>query len=173
MGKFDREFMLWLYERYISYLFFVAGKFTDSQPDREDLVHDALVRLMKNIPVLQTLEHNALAGYLYLTVRSVWMDSRRREQPLTEDILERMASRDPEDGYLAKWDTAVLKEKLPERDWFLLHAKYITGCTDGEIGGILGCNPASVRTLLSRARKRAKAILESEEENSHETRNAQ
>lgn len=169
MDKFDREFMLGLYERYISYLFFVAGKFTDSQPDREDLVHDALLRLMKNVPVLRTLEPNALAGYLYLTVRSVWMDSRRREQPLTEDILERLASRDPEEANLAKWDVAALKEKLPERDWFLLHAKYVTGCSDAEIGGILGCTPGSVRTLLTRARRRAKAILESKEEKSHET----
>ena len=169
MDKFDREFMLRLYERYISYLFFVAGKFTDSQPDREDLVHDALLRLMKNVPVLRTLEPNALAGYLYLTVRSVWMDSRRREQPLTEDILERLANRDPEEANLAKWDVAALKEKLPERDWFLLHAKYVTGCSDAEIGGILGCTPGSVRTLLTRARRRAKAILESKEEKSHET----
>lgn len=169
MDKFDREFMLGLYERYISYLFFVAGKFTDSQPDREDLVHDALMRLMKNIPVLRTLEHNALAGYLYLTVRSVWLDSRRNEQPLSEDILEHLASHDTEEANLAKWDVEVLKEKMTERDWFLLHAKYVTGCSDAELGGIMGCTPGSVRTLLTRARRRAKAILESKEENSHET----
>ena len=64
LDKHDREYMLWLYERYVSYLFFAAGKFTDSQPDREDLVHDALLRLMKNIPTLQELDPNALAGYM-------------------------------------------------------------------------------------------------------------
>ena len=163
LDKFEREYMLWLYERYVSYLFFVAGKFSDFQLDREDLVHDALLRLMKNIPVLQKLEHNALAAYLYLTVRSVWLDRSSREQPLDEDILERLADRDPEDKHLAKWDAAVLKEKLPERDWFLLHAKYIIGCTDAEIGGILGCAKGSVRTMLTRARRRAKSILEGKE----------
>lgn len=161
----------WVLEDYGAYWNVVFGRhlYGNNQPDREDLVHDALLRLMKNVPVLRTLEPNALAGYLYLTVRSVWMDSRRREQPLTEDILERLASRDPEEANLAKWDVAALKEKLPERDWFLLHAKYVTGYSDAEIGGILGCAPGSVRTLLTRARKRAKAILESKEENSHET----
>ncbi len=164
LDKFDREFMLWLYQRYTSYLFFAAGKFADGQSDREDLVHDALLRLMKNIPVLRKLEEKALAGYLYLTVRSVWLDRPTREQALTEDILEHLAGRDPEEGYLAKWDTAVLKQILPERDWFLLHCKYIIGCTDAEISGILGCAPASVRTMLTRARRRAKAILEGKEE---------
>ena len=163
MDKQDREYMLWLYERYISYLFFAAGKFTDSQPDREDLVHDALLRLMKNIPVLQKMEHKALAGYLYLTVRSVWLDRGNREQVLTEDVLERLADRDPEGAHLAKWDAAMLKEKLPERDWFLLQAKYIVGCTDAEIGGILGCAQNSVRMMLTRARRRAKTILNGKE----------
>ena len=164
MDKYDSEYMLWLYERYSSYLFFVAGKFAESQSDREDLVHDALLRLMKNLPVLQTLEHKALAGYLYLTVRSVWLDRKNREQVLTEDILEHLAGQDPEDGYLAKWDAATLKQKLPKRDWFLLRSKYIIGCTNAEIGGIMGCAPASVRTMLARARRRAKAVLEGKEE---------
>ena len=168
MDKHEREYMLWLYERYISYLFFAAGKFTDSQPDREDLVHDALLRLMKNVPVLRSLEHKALAGYLYLTVRSVWMDSRSREQPLDDDILEHLASRDGDDRYIAKWDIETLKTKLGARDWFLLHTKYIIGCTDAEISGILDCTPASVRTLLTRARRRAKAILEGKESENHD-----
>lgn len=169
MDKLESEFMLWLYERYVSYLFFAAGKFADAQADREDLVHDALLRLMNNIPVLQKLEHKALAGYLYLTVRSVWLDRQTREQPLTEDVLEHLADHDPEDRYLAKWDTATLKQKLPERDWFLLYSKYIIGCTDEEISGILGCAPASVRVMLTRARRRAKAVLESKEEINHES----
>ena len=168
MDKLDREYMLWLYEQYVSYLFFVAGKFTNSQPDREDLVHDTLLRLIKNIPVLRGLEHKALAGYLYLTVRSVWMDSRIREQPLEDDILESFASHDAEDGYLAKWDTETLKAKLGERDWFLLHAKYIIGCSDAAISGILDCTQASIRTLLTRARRRAKVILEVKENENHD-----
>ena len=171
MDKLESEYMLWLYERYASFLYFAAGKFTESQSDREDLVHDALLRLMNNIPVLQKLEHKALAGYIYLTVRSVWLDRNTREQPLTEDILEHLAGQDPENGYLAKWDAATLQQKLPERDWFLLRCKYVIGCTDEEIGGILGCPPANVRVMLTRARRRAKAILEAMEENNNEPRN--
>lgn len=160
LDKHDREYMLWLYERYVSYLFFAAGKFTDSQPDREDLVHDALLRLMKNIPTLRELDPNALAGYLYLTVRSVWMDRNHRELPQSKDVLEKLAAHETEEGYLAKWDTVALKERLDKREWFLLQAKYIVGCTDAEIGGMLGCSAASVRMMLTRARRHAKAILE-------------
>ena len=164
LDQHDREYMLWLYERYVSYLFFAAGKFTDSQPDREDLVHDALLRLMKHIPVLRELEPNALAGYLYLTVKSVWLDRNNRELPQAEDILDNLGSHDIEDEHLAKWDVAALKERLPRKEWFLLQSKYIVGCTDGEIGGILGCSAASVRMMLTRARRHAKAVLEDKEE---------
>lgn len=160
LDDFDREYMLWLYERYVSYLFFAAGKFTDSQPDREDLVHDALLRLMKNVPVLRNLEPNALAGYLYLTVKSVWLDRSNRELPQSEDVLDALASHEMEARSLARWDTEVLKQKLSRREWFLLQTKYIVGCTDAEIGGILGCSGASVRMMLTRARRHAKAILE-------------
>lgn len=160
LDDFDREYMLWLYERYVSYLFFAAGKFTDSQPDREDLVHDALLRLMKNVPVLRNLEPNALAGYLYLTVKSVWLDRSNRELPQSEDVLDALASHEMEPRSLARWDTEVLKQKLSRREWFLLQTKYIVGCTDAEIGGILGCSGASVRMMLTRARRHAKAILE-------------
>lgn len=164
LDKLDREYMLWLYERYVSYLFFAAGKFTDSQPDREDLVHDALLRLMKNVPALRELEPNALAGYLYLTVRSVWLDRNQREQPQPEDVLDSLAGHDIEEDNLAKWDTAALKERLPRKEWFLLQTKYIVGCTDAEIGGIFGCSAASIRMMLTRARRHARAILGYKEE---------
>ena len=164
LDNMDREYMLWLYERYVSYLFFAAGKFTDSQPDREDLVHGALLRLMKNVSTLRELEPNALAGYLYLTVKSVWLDRNNRELPQAEDILDNLGSHDIEDEHLAKWDVAALKERLPRKEWFLLQSKYIVGCTDGEIGGILGCSAASVRMMLTRARRHAKAVLEDKEE---------
>ena len=164
LDQMDRQYMLWLYERYVSYLFFAAGKFTDSQPDREDLVHGALLRLMKNVSTLRELEPNALAGYLYLTVKSVWLDRNSRELPQSEDILDSLGSHDIEDEHLAKWDVAALKERLPRKEWFLLQSKYIVGCTDGEIGGILGCSAASVRMMLTRARRHAKAVLEDKEE---------
>ena len=83
-------------------------------------------------------------------------------------ILEIMAPQNPEDRNLAKWDMETLKAKLGERDWFLLHTKYIIGCSDAEIGGILGCNQASVRTLLTRARRRAKVILDGKENEDHD-----
>ena len=164
LDKLDREYMLWLYERYVSYLFFAAGKFTDSPSDREDLVHDTLLRLMKNIPTLRKLEPNALTGYLYLTVRSVWLDRNQRELPQSEDVLESLTVHDAGESDAAKWDAAVLKDRLDRREWFLLQTKYIVGCTDAEIGGILGCSGASVRMMLTRARRHAKAILEDKEE---------
>ena len=64
-----------------------------------------------------------------------------------------------EDGLNAKWDAQILKEQLPRRDWQMLELKYIAGYSDQEIAAEMGCNAGSVRTLLSRVRRRAKSLL--------------
>ena len=51
-------------------------------------------------------------------------------------------------------------ENLAPREQDLLKGKYWLGLTDRELSEIAGCQPASVRTLLSRARKRLKHELE-------------
>lgn len=117
-----------------------------------------------HVSTLRKLEPKALAGYLYLTVKSVWLDRNRRELPQSEDVLDALATQETEDCTMAKWDKEALKQKLSRREWFLLYTKYIVGCTDTEIGGILGCSAASVRMMLTRARRHARAILEDKEE---------
>ena len=71
------------------------------------------------------------------------------------------------DGLNAVWDTVILKKQLSKKEWRLLELKYMAGYSDSEIAEEIGCVPDSVRTLLLRARKRAKAILSGQ--NTHES----
>ena len=158
-------FLAAFYEQYRGYLYYTARKFTDSPQDQEDIIQDTMVRLLRNEENLRQLQGNQAATYLYLTVRSVFADrqSRVREQAAEDRVLElAQVSREAdqsEDGLNAKWDAQILKQQLPQRDWKMLELKYIAGYSDQEIAAEMGCNAGSVRTLLSRVRRRAKSLL--------------
>lgn len=158
-------FLAAFYEQYRGYLYYTARKFTDSPQDQEDIIQDTMVRLLRNEENLRQLQGNQAATYLYLTVRSVFADrqSRVREQAAEDHVLElAQVSREAdqsEDGLNAKWDAQILKQQLPRRDWQMLELKYIAGYSDQEIAAEMGCNAGSVRTLLSRVRRRAKSLL--------------
>ena len=161
----DDGFLAAFYEEYRGYLYYTARKFTDSPQDCEDIIQDTMVRLLRNEENLRQLRGNQAATYLYLTVRSVFTDrqSRVREQAADDHVLElaQVSQEDgrTEDGLNAKWDAQILKQQLPRRDWQMLELKYIAGYSDQEIAAEMGCNAGSVRTLLSRVRRRAKSLL--------------
>ena len=161
----DDGFLAAFYEQYRGYLYYTARKFTDSPQDCEDIIQDTMLRLLRNEENLRQLRGNQAATYLYLTVRSVFADrqSRVREQAAEDHVLElAQVSREAdqsEDGLNAKWDAQILKQQLPQRDWQMLELKYIAGYSDQEIAAEMGCNAGSVRTLLSRVRRRAKSLL--------------
>ena len=126
-----------------------------------------MVRLLRNEENLRQLRGKQAATYLYLTVRSVFADRQKqpqeREQAAEDYVLElaqiRQEQSCTEDGLNAKCDAQILKEQLPRRDWQMLELKYIAGYSDQEIAAEMGCNAGSVRTLLSRVRRRAKSLL--------------
>lgn len=166
MSDADRAYMTAFYKEYSAYMYFLAGKFLSDRSDREDLVHEALLRLMKNTQKLRHMEHNAIAGYLYMTIRSVFIDRWRtapKEQGMDDVLLQTLFCESLEEAYLTKSEFEHLRGKLSEREWLLLAAKYLYGCSDREISGMVGCAVSSVRGLLSRARKSARKILGGDE----------
>lgn len=166
------KFVMDFYEQYKSYMFYAARKFTTDQQECEDIVHDAVLRLLKHTSTLHSLDHNKTITYLSLTIRSVYLDrtksGMKKEHPVPNTSLELLhAKQDPdtdeEFDYEAKWDAQILKGALSEKDWNLLESKYVIGCTDDEIAQAMQYSPDSVRTLLRRAKKRAKKILSGKE----------
>ena len=166
----NERFMVDFYLKHKTYMFHVAKKFSESQSEREDAIQDAMVRLLRNADSLRQLSANQVDMYLFLTIRSVFADRERKAQermlPMPDATLEILHAEQEagleDDGLNAMWDTAILKEHLPAKEWRLLELKYIAGYSDQEIAREIRCVPDSVRTLLRRARKRAKAILSSQ-----------
>lgn len=168
----ERVFFQEFYENNRKLLYYAASKYTSDQELIKDLMQDALERLMRNAATLRRMNASKTAAYLCATVKSAYIDHCRRrsssEQPLENQVLETLGARTDPMDYGAKWDTQILRSKLSARDWYVLEARYIAGAQDEEIAATLGIGTDTVRSTLTRARRRAKAVLADNEERGSE-----
>lgn len=121
--------------------------------EAQDAVQDAFLAWMEKRPHCPDGAHER-AWLMKVTVngcksrlRSPW---RRRTGTLTESI----PAQDPEEASLLESIQA-----LPPKDRLVLHLHYYEGYQTAEIAHILGWREGTVRSRLSRARKKLKDLL--------------
>lgn len=168
----DKLFFHEFYEENKRFMYYIVRKFTAVEADCEDLLQDATLRLMHNIPTLRQLNRYKTAKYIFLTVKSAYLDSEKIRQKDTllflddEELEKAMAKQMPTLGndpaVAARIAVSRLKAELPPRDWIILEGKYLLGLSQEEISSMIGVAPNSVRMLLHRAREKAKEILNEE-----------
>ena len=167
LSRGNREFFRDFYERYKHFLLYIAGFYTEKRSDREDLVQEALLRLMKNGDTLRELTHEQTAKYIELTVKTAYLDQEQRrcrenllvlDQAALEAIQEQLLREGPE--FSQSSAIADLRAGMSRRDWLALEGKYILGYTHEELGQLLGIDTNTMRSIVSRARKRARQLLE-------------
>lgn len=168
-----------IYERHKGIMYKIARENVREPADADDAVSNALLRLFRNAGKLRQLSEKALVSYIVDTVHSAAVDGERRRR--TEQRLFVSADTDEygpaeiapsvEEAYAAQERDQVrlrhLREaldELPEPDRTLLVGKYIDGESDALLASRLGVKPASVRMKLTRARKRARRIIERKED---------
>ena len=163
----NREFFREFYEKYKHFLLYIAGVYTDKRSEREDLVQEALLRLMKNGDTLRELTHEQTVKYIELTVKAAYLDQeqrRCRENLLVLDqaALEAIQEQLLQEGTDMSQSMVIenLRTGMSRRDWLALEGKYILGYTHEELGQLLGIDPDNMRSIVSRARKRARKLLE-------------
>ena len=163
----DKVFFQSFYEEYKGFLYYIAAQYAPTNADCEDIVQDALVRLMCNIGSIRDLSKHKAAKYIALTVRSACLDFLRHrhnshEVPLEESVIEALLEK--EAGWTdpaadLRMELLNLKQSLTPREWMLLEGKYILGYDQEELSGMLGISPDSVRMTLSRVRAKARTVL--------------
>ena len=84
----DKLFFQKFYEENKNFLFYIANQYTTSSADCEDVVQDAIVRLMGNISSIRQLNKNKAAKYIALTVRSTYLDLLKQRHKDREISLE-------------------------------------------------------------------------------------
>lgn len=138
--------------------------------DAEDTVQTACLALCKKISLLMGMDCCTLRSYVVISVRNTAINlvrSREKKPELLwgeEEYLDSLlpAQEAEDDRLLAVADQDALNQavlKLPQRERSLLEMKYILGHNDSEIAGVLGVRPGSVRSLLTRARRKLAEIL--------------
>lgn len=163
----DKLFMESLYTEYYKMLFYVASSYIFEDGTAEDVVHDAFVKLIPKVSLLQKLECCKLRAYLVSTVRNTAITKAgklktERESRIyieEETVLDQIPSNTPSPEIAlilkeSKTEFSNILHSLPDSELFLLEAKYFFNMTDEEIAKNLQVKPASVRMMLTRVRRK-------------------
>lgn len=164
--KDSRQFFIDLYREYRPLMYSIAMRYVNNLSSAEDLVHDALVKLIEKEDTITKLSRCTLTSYIVYTVRNLSKNYLRRmnlEQrhfadvdlsssdflaidnaPLPEEVILMSEHREE---FIEVWNT------LPNDTKFLLEGKYILGLSDKELAAEFDCSPNSIRMKLTRARR--------------------
>lgn len=168
----DQSFLIDIYQNFKQLMLLTARKYISDPFVCEDIVHDSVVKLIRHVAVLRDRERSTMAAYIISTVRTTAIDYLRKQDRDSKywfHIEDEQESVEPapgvEDLFLLKEQHTQLYDiwpKLSESDQIALAGKYILGYTDEELAELLDCQKSSVRSKLSRARKRALSLLSSQ-----------
>lgn len=162
----DQQFMMEVYQKYHRFMYYQAKKWISESPAQEDVVQDALVKLIPKAPLLRQLDDARLVSYIAHTVRNtafkLLQRQARADRVLTDSGIDELGDKAAE-GFSAPEDLVIHEEQkeafrqiwadLPERERLLLEGKYLFHQSDEELAEWLGCKPGSVRMALTRARR--------------------
>lgn len=173
----DAAFIEALYEKYRGLMFSTAYRY-GGEEDAEVVVNEAILRLARHVDTLRRLNEAALAVYVACTIQSVALNINRRrgterrhtaERELSE-LTDLSAGPGPEEQFLEREARAerlrLLREalaELKEADREILSEKYFANASDAALAAKYGISESGVRVRVSRARKRARALLERKE----------
>ena len=125
-----------------------------SAQEAEDAVQDAFLALWTKAPRDLRDEGAWLMRVLVNNCRSRLRSAWKRE---TQPLLEELPALEPEERPLLEELRA-----LPPQDRAVIHLHYYEGYSTQEIARMLRCRPGTVRSRLSRAREKLRAMLETQ-----------
>lgn len=169
----DRQFMTNLYLDYYALMKKNAMNIVHDEFVCDDLIHNACIKLIRNIVKIRQLDCWVLASYIVSTIKSVCFDYLKSSdiRELTRSVrLDDNDTQDLEDEdycieteVLHKLDADHLMralEKLPPLYRDVLYFKYLQDSTVEEIAAALHIGKDSVYQYLTRARRKALDLLQ-------------
>lgn len=163
----ERAFMDSLYEAHKKTMYYAAFRECHDPDIANDLMQECWINLIKNISTIQKLDCCKIDAYIVIAIRRLYINYAKKEsratllpidQPFIATAVDEKSAELELEKEAAKQTVKDLLDQLSPRDQLILQSKYILGLNEEEIAAAVGCKPNSVRTLISRARERAKAI---------------
>ncbi len=165
----DREFMITVYTELRPLMKSTAKAIVKSDDVAEDMVHDTVVELIKDLGLIRGYERKRLVSYIKRAVTNNALDHLRKRETADkhtlQDFHDDSAVDIPDDSFSTVERLEMAEEyeqlgraveRLSERERELLHLKYGLRYSDEAIGDHLGISKDSVRQYLTRARRMAK-----------------
>lgn len=171
----DREFMASLYLRYNRLMYDTIIRIAKSPHDTEDILQNALIRLIDKIELLRSRNRDQLVNYIITTCKTTALDFVNRSLPKNEVSLEEyqeLFDPNPDSGYndhmvelhlIKGEELEALRRVLPRLDArtrCLLEGYYFLDKPMTKLGEELGITADSVRMALARARRKAFELLQ-------------
>lgn len=166
----DRAYMTRLFVKYQRLMYRTIYDILGDKWATEDVLQTTLLRLIDHLDTLRRLEPEGLAGYIAAACRhtaynAVRDSSRHPWLPLDGGPEVPDERQEVEDRVLRRLELDALAQvwpRLDENTRWLLEARYILDYSDGELARELGVKPDSVRMALTRARRKARRLMESQ-----------
>lgn len=174
----DRAFMQEVYQQNERLMYAIALKYASNTQDCEDIVHDTVEKLCKNIAKIKELPNSALRAYVVYAVRNTAINFRKHQSTINRHI-QQLSGDDSNSEYdqpesiieriedLQEKRTRLTKvwTQLTDAEQELLYRKYVLDQTTEELAGIFQCSRDSIRMRLSRARRKSLRLMKGEDTN--------
>jgi RNA polymerase sigma-70 factor (ECF subfamily) len=161
--------MIRFYENSVTRMYLEAVKYVSDRETAEDVVSEAVVKLVEKADLLQQIDRNKRLPYAITTVRHMAYRHLRQKNRLEltsfealEELLPSADGEPADDKILKEQRKTRLRELLaaiPAEDRLLLEEKYVLLWSDEEIAKTLDIRPNSVRMRLTRAKRRVADAL--------------
>lgn len=172
----EKQFFTELYESSARLMYSRALYYTGDFETAQDIVQEAMEKLLGHYETLSRLTAKALKSYIVYTVDRICINNKKHQQveEKHQDELTEMEGPSAEDILLHSIEVDQLKEalkRLPRSDFYLLMRVYMDGEDLREIAKSEQVSYVAIRMRLSRARKRAITLVEDlRKETADETR---
>ena len=168
----DRAFMQEVYQQNERLMYAIALKYASNTQDCEDIVHDTVEKLCKNIAKIKGLPKSELRAYVVYAVRNTAINFRKHQSTINRHI-QQLSDDDLSSEYdqpesiieriedLQEKRTSLTKVwmQLTDAEQELLYRKYVLDQTTEELSGIFQCSRDSIRMRLSRARRKSLRLM--------------
>lgn len=157
----ERDDFQRLYQEYRNLMFYVANQILHNEHDAEDAVHDAFMKIAKNMKKISDPVCPKTRSYVVIIVESCAIDMlRKKNRHPTTEMNEEITGLPV--TYEGENVVAECLLKLPGRYREVLLLKHDQGYSIREIAKIMGITEANAGKLEQRAKKKLRELCEKE-----------
>ncbi len=165
-GPREKSLVEEIYRNYKNLMFSVSNSILNSPADAEDAVHEAFLRIIKNISKISSADCPKTRAFAVIIVRNIALDMLKKKKHTVsapaEDFEDVSDLPPAEEEAISELSTELLKDalkRLPKNYFEILTLKIYYGFSEEELGAVLGINSENAGRRLRRARQKLREIL--------------